>query len=176
MPDGSFALLCVWLFLDGATFSVATTPLLLLAAREHPVWQVALLGGAVSSAGSVLQLLLLRRLLAGTHPWMARFAPARARIEEACARYPSGSFLAILVARATPLPDAPLKLAAAATGYPAARYFLAILLGAVPYYGALALVGHRFRPPLWAIAALAVVLVLAFVVDHLRSRRGHGPA
>ena len=72
-----------------------------------------------------------------------------------------------MVARATPLPDAPLKLVAAAGGYPALRYGLAILLGALPYYYALSWVGHAVAIPGWILVAAAVAIVLGALVGLL---------
>ena len=43
---------------------------------------------------------------------MRRLAPSREKIEEAIRHYPSASFLSLLAARATPIPDAPLKILA----------------------------------------------------------------
>jgi len=176
VPADSLFMLCLWLFVDGATFSVATTPLLLLASSRFAPWQVAVAGGAASGAGNVIQLLALRWMLAHERPWMARFVPARASLDDARRRYPSASFLAIAIARATPLPDAPLKVVAAATGYPAALYWLAVFLGALPYYGALAWIGHTFRFPLWAIGVVAVVFVAGLAVDLLRRGRSDAAA
>ncbi len=158
------------LFVDGMTFSFATTPLILRWGPYRPAWQVALVGSAASALGGAVQLLLLRWVMSGERPWMARLAPSRLRIEQAVAQHPSASFLALLIARATPLPDAPLKLAAAATGYPIPRYAIAVMLGGLPYYYALALLGSRFKFPTWLLVALVVVVVLAFVVDRVRRR------
>jgi len=162
--------LCLWLFLDGATVSVAT-PLLLLGARRLEPWQVAVAGGAASSAGSVVQLYALRWMLARQRPWTAPLLPTRRHVEDTLRRYPSVSFLAIAVARATPLPDAPLKIVAAVAGYPLSRYFLSALLGAVPYYYVLSLLGHRFRFPAWVFVAAAALLAGGLLLDRLgRSR------
>ena len=171
MTADSLGTLCALLFLDGATFAFFTTPLLLHYGRLHPAWQVALAGGASSAAGSVLQLLLLRRALASQHPWMRRFAPSREKLSGALARYPAASFLALVVARATPLPDAPLKLVAAAVGYPPPLYGLAILLGALPYYYALAWVGQKVAIPTWILIAAAAAIVLGALLDRWRRRR-----
>jgi uncharacterized membrane protein YdjX (TVP38/TMEM64 family) len=91
---------------------------------------------------------------------------------------PSASFLTILVARATPLPDAPVKLVAAAGGYPVGLYALAILLGALPYYFVLAFLARKaadlareFKVPWWVIAAALALVGLGLLVDHLRRRR-----
>lgn len=171
MSPDSLLVLCLLLFVDGATFAFFTTPLLLHYGRFHVPWHVALAGGASSALGSVAQLLLLRWALASDHPWMSRFAPSREKLAAATARYPSATFVALLVARATPLPDAPLKLAAAAVGYPLALYGLAIFLGAMPYYFALALIGNKVKIPTWVIVAAAAAIVIGALVDAWRRRR-----
>jgi uncharacterized membrane protein YdjX (TVP38/TMEM64 family) len=167
----SLWMLCLLLFLDGATTAVATTPLLLLYAKHFEPWQVALAGGAASACGSVVQLAVFRWMLGHERPWMTRFLPSKRRLEETLRRFPSASFLAIAIARATPLPDAPIKLVAAVVRYPLWRYFAAVLAGALPYYFLLAWAGHEFPIPPWAIAGLAGALVLGLVVDMLRKRR-----
>lgn len=167
----SLPFLCVLLFVDGATFSFATTFLLLQYGKLHEPWEVAVFGGLASAAGGILQLLLLRRVLGESQPWMRRFAPSREKLEQAVKSYPSTMFLALFWARLTPLPDAPLKLAAAATRYSSWRYGLAIYLGAVPYYFLLALAGKKFRIPGWVLLVAAVVLVLGFAIDFWRRRR-----
>jgi uncharacterized membrane protein YdjX (TVP38/TMEM64 family) len=159
------------LFVDAATLAVATTPLLLLYGRHHEPWAVALFGGAASALGSATQLLLLRWVVADGRSWMKRFAPSRERLESALRQYPSASFLALTVARATPLPDAPLKLVAAAGGYPIPLYGLATFLGSLPYYFVLALIGRRFQIPMWIILAALALVVVGASIDFLRRRR-----
>ncbi len=164
----SLWVLCLLLFLDGATFAIATTPLLLQYGKFHPPWQVALAGSFASSLGGAIQIVLLRWVLSARHPWTRRFAPTREKIESAVRHHPSASFVTLAVARATPLPDAPLKIAAAAAGYPVSRYCAAILVGSIPYYYALALVGHAIKlPTAWLLAAAAAI-VLGVLADHLR--------
>ena len=150
MTAESLWVLCLLLFVDGATFSFATTPLLLQYGKFHEPWLVALAGGGASALGSAVQLLILKWVLAAKHPWMTRFAPSRDKLEAALKQYPSASVLALVVARATPLPDAPLKIAAAVMEYPMLLYALAIYLGALPYYYVLALVGQKFKIPTYA--------------------------
>ena len=169
MPESLWAM-CLLLLLDGATFSFATTPLILHYGKIHEPTLVALLGGAFSAAGSAIQLLILRRLLASNHPYMRRFAPSRQKVESAIHAYPAASFMALLLARATPLPDAPLKIVAAAGGYPAGRYMLAIFLGALPYYFVLAIAGRKFQPPAWLLVAASVAIGTGVIVDRLRRR------
>jgi uncharacterized membrane protein YdjX (TVP38/TMEM64 family) len=168
--------LCALLFADGATLSVATTPLLLLASQRFTPWHVAIAGGAASAAGSVLQLMAMRWMLAHRRPWMNRFLPARATMDATLKKYPSASFLAIAIARATPLPDTPIKIVAAVLRYPLALYGAAVLLGSLPYYFALALLGRAVRFPLWIIAVLAGVFALGVLVDALRRGRAHEAA
>jgi membrane protein YqaA with SNARE-associated domain len=170
----SLWVLCLLLFVDGATFAVATTPLLLTYGKYHAPWVVALSGAVASALGGAVQILLLRWLLNARHPWLLRFAPTQERIQSAVQHHPSASFMALVVARATPLPDAPLKLAAAAANYPVSRYCAAILLGSIPYYFALALVGHSLKFPTWILIAAAALIALAVLVDRLR--RGAKPA
>jgi uncharacterized membrane protein YdjX (TVP38/TMEM64 family) len=167
----SLWVLCLFLFLDGATFAFFTTPLLLQYGKFHEPWLVALTGGAASALGSAVQLLLLRWALRSDRPWLKRFLPAREKLTAALERYPSASFLAIMLARATPLPDGPIKLVAAAVEYPVTRYTLALFLGAFPYYFALALIGSKIRIPTWILLAAAVVIVAGFAVDRIRQSR-----
>ncbi len=170
MAHTSLLVLCLLLFLDGATLALFTTPLLLASARHHEPWQLALAGGLASAAGSAVQLRVFRWMLESDRPWMRRFLPSRETLEATLRRYPSASFLAIALARATPLPDAPLKLVAAAVRYPIPRYLLAILLGSLPYYYVLALVGHRFEIPGWIVIAAFAAILAGFLVDRWRSR------
>ena len=164
----SLWVLCLLLFVDGATLAVATTPLLLAYGKYHPAWVVALAGAAASAAGGAVQIVILRWVMSSGHAWTRRFAPTREKLENAVQQHPSASFLALVVARATPLPDAPLKLAAAAAKYPVSRYCAAILLGSIPYYFALALIGHAFKLPTWVFITAAALIVLGVLVDRIR--------
>ena len=171
MNPESLLLLCLLLFADGATFAIFTTPLLLQYGKYHAPWQVAVFGGAFSAAGSVVQLLLLRWVLGASQPWMKRFAPSREKLDAALRSYPSTLFLALVWARLTPLPDAPLKLVAAAIRYSPLRYGVAVYLGAIPYYFLLALAGSKFKIPGWVIVLATVVIALGAGFDFWRRRR-----
>ena len=166
----SLVVLCLLLFADGATFSFATTPLLLQYGKLHEPWQVAVFGGAASATGGILQLLVLRWALGASQPWMKRFAPSREKLDAALKSYPSTLFLGLVWARLTPLPDAPLKLVAAAIRYSPLKYGIAIYLGAIPYYYLLALAGQRFKIPGWVLVVAMVVIAAGVGVDFLRRR------
>lgn len=162
---------CGLLFLDGATLAAFTTPIMLVQGRHHEPWLLAAAGGSASALGSALQFYVLKRILGGEHRWLRRFAPSRARLAAALERYRSASFVALLVARATPISDGPVKLVAAAGGYPVRNYLAAILLGGLPYYFALALLGRKVSVPPWILVGLILAVVAAFVVDQVRAGR-----
>src|SRR5262245_14902258 len=164
-------MMCLLLFAEGGTLSFLTTPTLLYYGKYHEPWVVGPLGSAASAAGSALQLLLLRWVFSEKHVWMKRFAPSREKVEEAIRHYPSASFSALVVARATPLPDAPLKLVAAVAEYPIGLYSLAVFLGALPYFYVLALLGREFEIPTWVLVAAVAIIALGFLFDRLRARR-----
>lgn len=168
----SLAFLCLLLFVDGATFALFTTPLLLQYGKLHVPWQVAVFGGLASALGSAVQIILLRWAVTSDLPWLKRFTPSREKLEQTLAKYPSASFLALALARATPLPDAPLKLVAAVVGYPPPLYALAVFLGSLPYYYLLALAGRAFKFPTWVVLAAVAAIALGFGFDQWRKRRG----
>lgn len=171
----SLWVLCLLLFLDGATLAVATTPLLLTYGKYHAPWVVALSGATASALGGAIQIVLLRWVLSARHPWTRRWAPTREAILNAVKHHPSASFLTLVVARATPLPDAPLKLAAAAANYPVSRYCAAILIGSIPYYFLLALVGHALKLPAWVLIVAAALIVFGVLIDRLRRNSKPAP-
>jgi len=107
---------------------------------------------------------------------MRRIKPSREKLEAALKQFPSASFVALVVARATPLPDAPLKLVAATIGYPTWLYGLATFLGSMPYYFVLALIGHKFQVPIWIIVAAFALVGIAILIDALRRRRKRAAA
>ena len=170
MRPESLGWLCLLLFADGATLGIFTTPLLLHYGHVIPPIQIALFGGLASALGSALQFALLRWLVRADRPWMRRFAPRREKLEDAQRRYPSASFLTLMVARATPMPDAPLKLVAAVLEYPIALYALAVFLGSLPYYFALATVGRLIEIPVWVLWTAVGVVLIAVGIDWLRRR------
>jgi uncharacterized membrane protein YdjX (TVP38/TMEM64 family) len=156
---------------DGATLAVSSTVLLLTYGRHHDPWVLALAGGASSALGSSVQLLILKWILSSKHGWMKRFTPSREKLEAALKSYPSASFITLVVARATPLPDAPLKLVAAVLEYPVHLYGLACFLGQAPYFFALALIGSKVKIPTWVLITAIVLIFAGVLFDRLRKRR-----
>jgi uncharacterized membrane protein YdjX (TVP38/TMEM64 family) len=179
---GALWVYCLALFVDGATFSFATTLLIILWAPHHDPWKLALAGSLASALGSALQFHVLRLMLDSGHRWLHRFAPSREKLAAALSKNPSASFLTIMVARATPLPDAPVKLVAAAGRYPVRRYALAIVLGALPYYLVLAFLARKaadlareYRVPWWVVVVAFALVGLGLALDHLRRRARRRP-
>jgi len=167
-PELPLPVLCLLLFVDNSTFAALTTPLLLAYAPHFEPWKVGLFGALAAGAGSTVQIMLFRWILGSNWGWAKRLAPSRDRVEKVLTQSPSASFIAILLARATPLPDGPIKLVVAAGRYPLPRYFLAVLLGGIPYFALLAWLGHEFPIPPWALLALVVVIGLVFVIERWR--------
>ena len=170
MSVDSLLVLCVLLFLDNATLAAFTTPLLLAYAPRFEPWQVGVFGALSAGLGSTVQLMLFRWVLSSDWPWVRRFAPGRSKVEDALKRSPSATFAAIVIARATPLPDGPVKLVVAAGRYPLPLYLLAVVLGGIPYFALLAWLGHEFPIPRWALLALVAVIVLVFAFERWRNR------
>ncbi|MCE9627639.1 MAG: VTT domain-containing protein [Candidatus Eisenbacteria bacterium] len=173
-PELSLPMLCLLLFIDNAMFAALTTPLLLAYAPHFEPWQVGVFGAASAGLGSTVQLRLFRWVLATDWPWVKKFAPSRDTIEKALAASPSASFLAIVIARATPIPDAPIKIVAAAGNYSLLRYFIAVLIGGIPYFALLAWLGHEFPIPPWVLLLVVLAVVLVFVFERWR-KRGRAP-
>ncbi len=169
-PEMSLPGLLALLFVDNATLAVASTPLLLAYAPHFAPWQVGLFGAIAAGLGSTVQMIVFRAVLHSDAPFMRRFAPSREQVTKALATAPNALFIAILLARATPLPDAPIKLVAAAGRYPLPRYFLAVFLGGVPYFALLAWLGHEFPVPPWALFVLVVLVALVFLFERWRTR------
>ena len=167
-PELPLPVLCLLLFVDNATLAALTTPLLLAYAPHFEPWKVGVFGAFSAGAGSTVQIVLFRWILGSRWGWAKRLAPSRERVAKVLSQSPSASFLAILLARATPLPDGPIKLVVAAGRYPLPRYFLAVLLGGMPYFALLAWLGHEFPIPPWILVALVVLIGLVFAVERWR--------
>jgi uncharacterized membrane protein YdjX (TVP38/TMEM64 family) len=173
-PELSLPAVCLLLFLDNATTAAATTPLLLFYAPHFEPWQMGVCGSFAAGLGSTVQLLLFRALMNAPWRWVQRLAPSRDRIERSLSESPTTSFLAIVIARATPLPDGPVKLLVAAGRYPLPLYFLAVMLGGVPYFWLLSWLGKEFKIPPGIVLVFVLVVALVFLFERWR-KRGRTP-
>ena len=159
------------MFLDNVTLGLATNPLLIEGGKTHAAWALAVFGGLASALGAMVQLVALRWALSSKHAWLRRFAPSEEKLRGAMERYRRASFLALVVVRATPVPDLPIKLVAAAGSYPIPLYGLAVWLGALPYYYLLARIGRAFQPPIWIVIAAVVLIGVVGWLEGWRRRR-----
>jgi uncharacterized membrane protein YdjX (TVP38/TMEM64 family) len=161
----------LYLFVDALAFPLASTVYVAYLGTVHPPVVVAILGALGTAGGSVGQYLVVRALLTrprGLPAWLVRL---RGRLERAVDAGSAATFWALFVIYATPLGAGPLRLVAAAGGYPLPRFALAILLGCLPYYFALAWLGDALRLPAWVYAVL-IVAVLAVGLAQWLVRRG----
>jgi membrane protein YqaA with SNARE-associated domain len=166
-----------YLFIDALFMPLASTVYVAYAGARNPPALVALIGALGTALGSIVQYFLVRWIV--TRPrlpgWLVRL---RARIEGALTGSHGPTFWALFVIYATPLGAGPLRLVAAAGGFPLWKFALAIFLGCLPYYFALAWFGHSVRLPAWvyASAILAVFALGAAQFMARRARRRHPDA
>jgi uncharacterized membrane protein YdjX (TVP38/TMEM64 family) len=171
------AIYFLYLFVDALALPIASTLYVAHMGARHSPWLVAGLGALATTAGSIGQYLLVRWLVA--HPALQRgwLLSMRARIVAAVTGAGHATFWALFVIYATPLGAGPLRLVAAVGGYPLPRFALAILLGCLPYYFAVATLGRVLRLPGWAYAGLIALAVVATGILTLRRwRAGAAPA
>ncbi len=165
----------VYLFTDALLFPLASTVYVAYFGAHHAPLFTALLGALGTALGSVAQYLGVRWLVTrprGLPGWLVRL---RGRVEEGVAGSTHATFWALFVIYATPLGAGPLRLVAAAGGFPLGRFALAIFLGCVPYYFALAYFGHAVHLPGWVYAA-AMLAALGLGAAQWLSRRARAHA
>jgi membrane protein YqaA with SNARE-associated domain len=84
-------------------------------------------------------------------------------------------FAALCIAGFFPIPLYPFRFLAAMSRYPFPMYLLSVLLSKTPRIFILAMVGYVLNIPDYLIfsffGALAVIMYISFVVDHLKERR-----
>ena len=160
----------LYLFVDALALPIASTVYVAYMGERYSPVLVAALGALATAAGSVAQYLVVRWLLA--HPslqwgWLVRL---RARASGLVDGAGHATFWTLFVIYATPLGAGPLRLIAAAAGYPLPRFAAAIALGCLPYYAAVAWIGSAVKLPAW-VYAVAIVASIAVGVVVWMSRR-----
>jgi uncharacterized membrane protein YdjX (TVP38/TMEM64 family) len=149
----------LYLFVDALLFPLASTVYVAYMGQKHAPLLVAVLGALGTAGGSVVQYLGVRALLRRSDRlpgWLRRW---KERIETTVQTSSHATFWALFVIYATPLGAGPLRLIAAAGGYPLWRFALAIGLGCLPYYFALAWFGHAVKLPTWVYVAAALAIL-----------------
>lgn len=159
-----------YLFVDALFLPLASTVYVAYFGTLHAPVPVAIVGALGTTMGSVVQYLIVHWIVRrpnGLPGWLVRL---RGRVEEGLAKSSHATFWTLFLIYATPLGAGPLRLVAAAGGYALWKFALAIFLGCLPYYFALAWFGHAVRLPAWVYAA-AILSVLAFLIAQFLSRR-----
>ncbi len=160
----------LYLFVDALFLPLASTVYVAYFGSRHDPMFAALVGALGTTLGSIAQYGIVRWIVtrrSGLPGWLVRL---RNRVEEALAGSHHATFWALFVIYATPLGAGPLRLVAAAGGFPLRKFSLAILLGCIPYYFALAWFGHAVRLPTW-VYATAVLFVLALGAAQFLAKR-----
>jgi membrane protein YqaA with SNARE-associated domain len=159
-----------YLFVDALALPLASTVYVAYAGTKNPPALVALVGALGTTLGSLGQYQIVRWIVtrpSGLPGWLVRL---RDRIEGLVGGSSHATFWALFVIYATPLGAGPLRLVAAAGRYSRWKFLLAIFLGCLPYYFALAWFGHSVRLPAW-VYACAIVAVFALGIAQLMARR-----
>lgn len=153
------------LFVDALALPMASTVYVAAMGNVQPPLVVAMAGAAATTAGSLTQYAIVRWIMRIGVTQRGVMRRVRDRIERAVASAPDATAAALFVVYATPLSAGPLRLIAAVSGFPVARFAAAIFLGCLPYYFALATLGHLIHFPLWILVP-AVTVVVAFAITH----------
>jgi ribonucleoside-triphosphate reductase len=170
-PDDA-GLLLFMLFCMPANSLVAVPhePGLLYFATYYPPLAIAIAGAAGAGVVAFADYDLVARVV--HHPRVAGVRGTRA-YRWAVRRFAELPFAVVLLFSLLPLPIMAVRLLAPASGYPAERYALAVFLGRMPRFYAVAVLGRAIALPVWAIAALFGAMVGgAYVAGRLARRSG----
>jgi uncharacterized membrane protein YdjX (TVP38/TMEM64 family) len=161
----------LYLFVDALALPIASTLYVAYMGERHHPLLIGGLGALGTTAGSIGQYLFVRWLIgrpALQWPWLVNL---RERIVGAVSGAGHATFWALFVIYATPLGAGPLRLVAAVAGYPLPRFALAIALGCLPFYTAVAILGRAVQLPPWAYALLIVATIVVTLLVTLRRAR-----
>lgn len=173
----------LYLFVDSLVFPLASTIYVAYFGSRHPALMTAVLGASGTTLGAIAQYLIVRWVVtrpSGLPRWLVSL---RDRIEGAMTGSTHATFWALFIIYATPLGAGPLRVVAAAGKFPLGRFALAIFLGCLPYYFAVAWFGHSVHVPPWAYVAAVLALGALGAAQWLSrrardhaARRGQDPA
>jgi membrane protein YqaA with SNARE-associated domain len=175
MPPAARALARFFAYMSLAsnTIPLPATPAVLYMGREYPWAVVALTGGAATTLAnlldyeifsSVFKTRLLRRIKE------SEYSQASIRTFQRVA------FPALVAANVVLFSWDLVRLVAIAGRYPRVKYAAATFIGRAARYAVLAAAGEFFKPPIWAIGVVAVVLALPAFVSWLRARFRRRPS
>jgi ribonucleoside-triphosphate reductase len=137
---------------------LANEPMLFAAARDYPPALVALTG----TAGCIVAIVLDYALIG----WFVTRSLVRAELEDSRAVrtarrvFDKAPFLLIVASALLPVPFYPVKILAIVNGYPPGRLIAALVVGRIPRFWFLAMIGDRVQASNSALGSFAVVLGL----------------
>ncbi len=137
---------------------LANEPMLFAAARTYPAGLVALTG----TAGCIVAIVLDYALIG----WFVTRRLVRTELEDSRAVrvaqriFGKAPFLLILGSALLPVPFYPVKILAIAGNYPLRRFIAALVLGRLPRFWFLALVGDRLQASNSALGSFGAALAL----------------
>jgi membrane protein YqaA with SNARE-associated domain len=149
------------------TIPLPATPVVLYMGTEYPWIVVALVGGAATSLANlidyeifstVFKTKLLKKIKDSEH--------SQASIRT----FNRVAFPALAAVNFVVFSWDLIRLVAIAAKYPRWKYALATFIGRTARYAVLAAVGEFFKPPLWAVGIVAVLVALPALVSWVRSR------
>ncbi len=85
--------------------------------------------------------------------------------------YQKAPFFTNMLAAISPVPFYPVRILSISSGYSAWKYTTAVVMGRVPRYFFLAMMGDIFQIPNWFIALFFVILVVSFLHQRQAMRR-----
>ncbi len=137
---------------------LANEPMLFAAARDYPPALVALTG----TAGCLVAIVLDYSLIG----WFVTRSFVRAELEDSrvvrTARrvFAKAPFVLILASAMLPVPFYPVKILAIVNGYPLSRFIAALIIGRIPRFWFLAVIGERVQASNSTLGSFMAVLAL----------------
>ncbi|RMI25503.1 MAG: hypothetical protein D6681_01430 [Calditrichaeota bacterium] len=137
-------------------------PALFYCAKFYVPWVVTLVGALSNVIANYVDYQVLYPLL-HLRSVRARYADKQI-YQKLIGWFRRWPFWILVITSYTPIPFYPFKFLSIADGYPLWKYQAALLLGRMPRYYLLAMVGYAVQPPVWVLIVLGVLLlVLPFV-------------
>jgi len=137
---------------------LANEPMLFAAARDYPPALVAVTG----TAGCLVAIVLDYALIG----WFVTRSFVRTELEDSrvvrAARrvFAKAPFVLIVASALLPVPFYPVKILAIVNGYPLSRFIPALILGRIPRFWFLAVIGDRVQASNSALGSFTIVLAI----------------
>lgn len=144
-----------------------TTPVFLYMARTYPWLAVALTGAAATTIANLIDYELFTTFF--KTKLLAKIRDNE-HSQASIAMFRRVAFPTLLATNTIVFSWDIVRLVAIAARYPRWKYSLATFVGRSGRYAVLAYLGEVFKPPLWAIGVIAVVVALPGIISWLKMR------